>query len=63
MQQVDDFAISAPSKRIVNHVLDLINDLLFIPTNYQGLLTLYNGLDILQTKTTSRSLARLTLTE
>jgi hypothetical protein len=50
MQQVDDFAISAPSKHITNHVLDLINDLLFIPTKRQGLLTLYNGLNILQTK-------------
>ncbi len=50
MWQVDDFAISAPSKRIANHVLDLINYLLFIPMKRQGLLTLYNGLDILQTK-------------
>jgi hypothetical protein len=50
MQQVDNFAISAPSKRIANHVLDLIDNLLFIPTKPQGLLTLYNGLDILQTK-------------
>jgi hypothetical protein len=33
-----------------SHVLDLINDLLFIPMKCQSLLTLYNGLDILQTK-------------
>jgi hypothetical protein len=50
MQQVDHFTISAPSKHITNHVLDLIDDLLFIPTKRQGLLTLYNDLDILQTK-------------
>ena len=50
MQQADNFAVSAPSKRITNHVLDLINDLLFIPMKQQGLLTLYNCLDILQTK-------------
>ncbi len=50
MQQVDDFAIYLPSKRIANHVLYLIDDLLFIPTKRQGLLTLYNDLDILQTK-------------
>jgi hypothetical protein len=50
MQQVDDFALSAPSKCIANQVLDLINNLQFIPTKRQGILTLYNGLDILQTK-------------
>jgi hypothetical protein len=50
MQQVDDFAISAPSQRIANHLLDLINDKLSIPMKCQGLVTLYNGLDILQTR-------------
>jgi hypothetical protein len=50
MWQVDDFAISAPSLRIANHLLDLINDKLSIPMKHQGLITLYNGLDILQTK-------------
>ncbi len=50
MQQVDDFAISAPSQRIANHLLNLIDDKLSIPMKCQGLVTLYNGLDILQTK-------------
>ncbi len=50
MQQLNDFAISAPSKCIANHALDLIDNLLFIPMKLKGLLTLYNGLDILQTK-------------
>ncbi len=50
MQQVDDFAISVPSQRIANHLLDLIDDKLSIPMKRQGLVTLYNGLDILQTQ-------------
>ncbi len=49
MQQVDDFAISAPSQPIANHLLDLIDDKLLIPMKRQGLVTLYNGLDIVQT--------------
>jgi hypothetical protein len=50
MQQVDDFAISAPFQCIANHLLDLINDKLSIPMKCQGLVTLCNGLNILQTR-------------
>jgi hypothetical protein len=50
MQQVDNFAISAPSQCIANHLLNLIDDKLLIPMKRQGLVTLYNGLNILQTK-------------
>jgi hypothetical protein len=49
MRQVNDFAISAPSKQIANHVLNLIDDKLTIPMKHQGLVTLYNGLNIIQT--------------
>jgi hypothetical protein len=49
MRQVDDFAVSAPSQRIATHLLDLIDNKLSIPLKRQGLITLYNGLDILQT--------------
>jgi hypothetical protein len=49
MRQVDVFAISAPSQCIANHLLDLIDDKLSIPMKCQVLVTLYNGLDILQT--------------
>ncbi len=49
MCQVNNFAISAPSQRIANHLLDLIDNKLSIPMKRQGLVTLYNGLDILQT--------------
>jgi hypothetical protein len=50
MCQVNNFAISAPFQRIVNHLLDLIDDKLSIPMKHQGLVMLYNGLDILQTR-------------
>jgi hypothetical protein len=50
MWQVDNFAIPAPSQHIANHLLGLIDDKLSIPLKRQGLVTLYNGLDILQTK-------------
>ena len=50
MRQVDDFAISAPSQRIANHILDLIDNKLTILMKRQGLVTLYNGLDIIQTR-------------
>jgi hypothetical protein len=50
MRQVDDFAISATSQRIANHLLDLLDDKLSIPMKRQGLVTLYNGLDIHQTR-------------
>jgi hypothetical protein len=50
MCQVDDFAIATPSERIGNHILDLIDDKLSIPMKQQGFPTLYNGLDIHQTR-------------
>ncbi len=50
MRQVDDFAIYAPSQCIANHLLDLIDDKLSIPMKRQGLVTLCNGLNILQTR-------------
>jgi hypothetical protein len=50
MRQVNNFAISAPSQRIANHLLDLIDNKLSIPMKRQGLVTLYNGLNILQTR-------------
>jgi hypothetical protein len=40
MQQVDNFVISAPSQRIANHLLDLIDNKLLIPMKRQGLVTI-----------------------
>ncbi len=47
MRQVNNFAISALSQRIANHLLDFIDNKLSIPMKHQGLVTLYNSLDIL----------------
>ena len=50
--QVDDFAIAAPDERTANILLDLIDDKLSIPMKRQGYLDMYNGIDVLQTRTT-----------
>lgn len=50
MRQVDDFAVAAPSSKLADHLFDLIDDHLSIPLKRQGLVTLYNGLDVQQTK-------------
>ena len=49
-QQVDNFAIAAPSPRIANIVWDMIDDQLSIPLKRQGLVELYNGLDVVQSR-------------
>ena len=50
MRQVDNFAIAAPDERTSDILLDLIDEKLSIPLKRQGLLDMYNGIDILQTK-------------
>lgn len=50
MRQVDDFAVASPSSKLADHLFDLIDECLSIPMRRQGLVSLYNGLDILQTK-------------
>jgi hypothetical protein len=49
MQQVDDFAVAAPSEQIANHVFDMLNNHLTFPIKHMGLISLFNGLDITQT--------------
>ena len=49
-RQVDDFAIAAPDERTANILLDKIDDNLSIPLKRQGLLDMFNGLDITQTR-------------
>ncbi len=49
-QQVDDFAIAAPDKKTSNILLELIDDQLSIPLKRQGLLDMFNGIDVLQTR-------------
>jgi hypothetical protein len=49
MQQVDDFAVAAPSEQIANHVFDMLDHCLTFPMKHMGLISLFNGLDITQT--------------
>jgi hypothetical protein len=49
MRQVDDFAVAAPDERTASVLLDMIDDKLTIPMKRQGLLDMYNGIDIVQT--------------
>ncbi|KAL7479523.1 hypothetical protein ACHAW6_005251 [Cyclotella cf. meneghiniana] len=46
--QVNDFAIATTSARIANIIFDAIDSQLSMPIKRQGLLNLYNGIDILQ---------------
>jgi len=50
LRQVDDFAVAAASENITSRVFDLIDDNLTIPLKRLGILTLFNGLDITQSK-------------
>ena len=49
MRQVDDFAIACPDEHTANILLDLIEDHLSIPLKRQGLINMYNGIDVTQT--------------
>ena len=48
MHQVDDFAIAAPDQRTTDILLDMLDDRLTMPMKRQGLLNMYNGIDVLQ---------------
>jgi hypothetical protein len=50
MRQVDDFAIAAPDKWTANILLDMLDDKLTMPTKRQGLLDMFNGINIIQTR-------------
>jgi hypothetical protein len=49
-RQVDDFALAAPNTAIANTTWDLIDAHLKIPMKRYGLISMYNGLDILQSR-------------
>ena len=49
-RQVDDFAIATTNQGTADKLFDLINSNLQIPLKRQGLISLYNGLDILQSR-------------
>jgi hypothetical protein len=49
-RQVDDFAIAAPDEKTADILLDLIDDQLSIPIKRQGLLDMFNGINVTQTR-------------
>jgi hypothetical protein len=49
-RQVDDFAIAAPDKKTADILLDLLDDQLSIPLKRQGLLDMFNGVNVVQTR-------------
>jgi hypothetical protein len=50
MRQVDDFAIAAPDQHTADILMDLLDDQLTMPIKRQGLLDMFNGVDVVQTK-------------
>jgi len=50
MRQVDDFAIAAPDQHTADILLDLLDDHLTMPIKRQGLLDMFNGVDVVQSK-------------
>jgi len=50
MRQVDDFAIAAPDQHTVDILMDLLDDQLSMPIKCQGLIDMFNGVDVVQTK-------------
>ena len=50
MRQVDDFAIASPDAHTAAILLDIIDEKLSIPLKRQGLIDMFNGIDITQTK-------------
>ena len=50
MRQVDDFAIAAPDQHTADILMDLLDEQLTMPIKRQGLLDMFNGVDVVQTK-------------
>ena len=50
MRQVDDFAIAAPDQCTADILLDMLDDKLSMPVKCRGLLDMYNGIDVTQTR-------------
>jgi hypothetical protein len=48
LRQVDDFAIAAPDKRTANILLDMLDNRLTMPIKRQGLLDIFNGVNVVQ---------------
>jgi hypothetical protein len=50
MRQVDAFAIAAPDQRTVDIILNMLDDKLTMPIKCQGLLDMFNGVDMVQNR-------------
>lgn len=50
LRQVDDFAVATPSAQVASTVFDLIDGHLKIPRKRLGLVSLFNGIDVVQSK-------------
>ena len=49
-RQVDDFEIATGSQRAADVILDETDEYLMFPLKQLGLVTLFNGIDVLQTR-------------
>ncbi|KAL7536683.1 hypothetical protein ACHAWF_005531, partial [Thalassiosira exigua] len=49
-RQVDDFAATCPDQRTADLLFDMIDERLSIPLKQQGLLDIFNGMDIVQSR-------------
>ena len=49
-RQVDDFALATAKKRIADRVFDLIDSHLKLKMRRQGIIAMYNGLDLIQSR-------------
>jgi hypothetical protein len=50
MRKVDDFVIAAPNQRTANILLDMLDKKLTMPIKCQGLLDMFNGINVVHTK-------------
>ena len=50
LRQVDDFSVACQNARIADIVWDMLDSALSIPLKRMGLVTLFNGMDITQTR-------------
>jgi hypothetical protein len=49
-RQVDDFAIATADEKTADILLDMLDDKLSIPLKRQGLLDMFNGINVTQTR-------------
>ncbi len=49
-QQVDGIAIAAPDPQTADILLNMLNNKLTMPVKWQGVLDMFNGIDVIQTR-------------